>query len=204
MINFFKCNFQGNKHHSFCGLEIRGVKIPGGGGGEGEWDGVLKIFLGGGVPPNFISDQNIRFSKPYFRPDSQNAYLFQTNDTLWGGTYLYGLYIGAPPSPSSGGGQNTVPRPERKKFGCWARTQSTHFDCWRTGCPSSTDGLSWTVCGDCQTVLACSFDEQHQREATLSILMYVEFRGDLSLRSEFAAVFLQWTRPGGWLSCLPW
>ena len=47
---------------------------PGGGGG-----GVLIIFLGGGVPPGPenpypISDQNIRFSIPYFRPDSQNVY----------------------------------------------------------------------------------------------------------------------------------
>ena len=139
---------------------------------------VLIIFLGGGVPPGpeipyRISDQNIRFSVPYFRPDSQNVYpisdpvmcdkfgnsewiygirdvrdapnnvrvfffminvcgntrysksgipdqtdgiytLFQTkmaksipyfrlemleNDTLWGGTYLYGLYMGVPPPP---------------------------------------------------------------------------------------------------------
>ena len=40
---------------------------------------VLIIFLGGGVPPSPenpypISDQNIRFSIPYFRPDSQNVY----------------------------------------------------------------------------------------------------------------------------------
>ena len=47
---------------------------PGGGGG-----GVLIIFLSGGVPPGPenpypISDQNIRFSIPYFRPDSQNVY----------------------------------------------------------------------------------------------------------------------------------
>ena len=38
-----------------------------------------KIFLGGAVPPGPenpypISDQNIRFSIPYFRPDSQNVY----------------------------------------------------------------------------------------------------------------------------------
>ena len=58
------------------------------------------IFLGGGVPPGPenpypISDQNIRFSIPYFRPDSQNVYpisdkmctLFQT--TLNGFT-VYG------------------------------------------------------------------------------------------------------------------
>ena len=54
-------------------------KLGGGGGG-----GVLIIFLGGGVPPgpenpNPISDQNIRFSIPYFRPDSKCT-LFQT---LW-------------------------------------------------------------------------------------------------------------------------
>ena len=140
--------------------------------------GVLIIFLGGGVPPGPenpypISDQNIWFSVPYFRPDSQNVYpisdpvmcgnfsnsqwiygvrdfvvpqtmfavfffminvsntryskngipdqtdriytLFQTemaksipyfrlemleNGTLWGDTYLYGLYMGVtPPSP---------------------------------------------------------------------------------------------------------
>ena len=41
--------------------------------------GVLIIFLGGSVPPSPenpypISDQNIRFSIPYFRPDSQNVY----------------------------------------------------------------------------------------------------------------------------------
>ena len=50
------------------------VLIPPGGGG-----GVLIIFLGGGVPPGPenpypISDQNIRFSIPYFRPDYQNVY----------------------------------------------------------------------------------------------------------------------------------
>ena len=37
------------------------------------------IFLGGGVPPGPenpypISDQHIRFSISYFRPDSQNVY----------------------------------------------------------------------------------------------------------------------------------
>ena len=47
---------------------------PGGGGG-----GLLLIFLGWGVPPGPenpypISDQNIRFSIPYFRPVSQNVY----------------------------------------------------------------------------------------------------------------------------------
>ena len=47
--------------------------------------GVLIIFLGGGVPPcpenpYPISDQKIRFSIPYFRPDSQMYTLFQT---LW-------------------------------------------------------------------------------------------------------------------------
>ena len=47
--------------------------------GEGGEGGVLRIFLGGGVPPSPenpypISDQNIRFSVPYFRPDSQNVY----------------------------------------------------------------------------------------------------------------------------------
>ena len=50
------------------------VCVPGGGRG-----GELMIFLGGGVPPGPenpypISDQNIRFSIPYFRPDSQNVY----------------------------------------------------------------------------------------------------------------------------------
>ena len=53
--------------------------IPGGGG-------VLIIFLGGGVPPTLKTltlFQTIRFSIPYFRPDSQNVYpnIFQT---LWG------------------------------------------------------------------------------------------------------------------------
>ena len=41
--------------------------------------GVLVIFSGGGVPPGPenpypISDQNIAFSIPHFRPDSQNVY----------------------------------------------------------------------------------------------------------------------------------
>ena len=41
--------------------------------------GVLIIILGGGVPPGPenpypISDQSIRFSIPYFRPESQNVY----------------------------------------------------------------------------------------------------------------------------------
>ena len=41
---------------------------------------LVLIFLGGGVPPGpenpyTISDQNIRLSIPYFRPDSQNVYL---------------------------------------------------------------------------------------------------------------------------------
>ena len=53
-----------------------GVGGVGGGGGGG---GVLLIFLGGGVLPGPenpypISDQNIRFSIPYFRPDSHNVY----------------------------------------------------------------------------------------------------------------------------------
>ena len=52
----------------------RGTSSPGGGGGR-----VLNIFLGGGVPPSPenpypISDQNILFSIPYFRPNSQNVY----------------------------------------------------------------------------------------------------------------------------------
>ena len=150
--------------------------VPGGGGG------VLIIFLGGGVPPSPenpypISDQNIRFSIPYFRPDSQNVYpisdpvmcgnfsnsqwiygvrdfmtpqtmfavcfsswsmstathitlkmVSQTkrteytpyfrpkwqhlypisdileNGALWGGTYLYGLYMGVPPQELCEGG----------------------------------------------------------------------------------------------------
>ena len=50
------------------------ITLRGEGGG-----GVLIIFLGGAVPsgpenPYPISDQNIRFSIPYFRPDSQNVY----------------------------------------------------------------------------------------------------------------------------------
>ena len=50
------------------------VRKPWGGGG-----GFLIIFLGRGVPshpknPDPISDENIRFSIPYFRPDSQNVY----------------------------------------------------------------------------------------------------------------------------------
>ena len=51
---------------------------------EISWAGLL--FLGGGVPPGPenpypISDQNIRFSTPYFRPDSQNAY--PTTDKMY-------------------------------------------------------------------------------------------------------------------------
>ena len=34
--------------------------------------------------------------------------------------------------------------------------------------------------------------------------MYVEFRGDWSLRGEFTAVFLQWTRRPARRSGLPW
>ena len=50
-----------------------------GGGGEGGRRVVVKIFLGGGGPPGPenpypISDQNIRFSIPYVKPDSQNVY----------------------------------------------------------------------------------------------------------------------------------
>ena len=53
----------------------------GGGGGGGGGGGILIIFLGGGVPPGPenpypISDQNIRFSTPYFRPVPQNVYPF--------------------------------------------------------------------------------------------------------------------------------
>ena len=48
--------------------------IVGGGGGGG----LLMMFLGGGVLPGpenpCLSDQNIRFSIPYFRPESQNLY----------------------------------------------------------------------------------------------------------------------------------
>ena len=51
--------------------------IVGGGGGGGG--GLLMMFLGGGVLPGPenpcpISDQNIRFSILYFRPESQNLY----------------------------------------------------------------------------------------------------------------------------------
>ena len=79
-------------HATDCGLSMSSQIMPsfsifsvclfvsflwgwkGGGGG-----GVLIIFLGRGVPPGTenpypISDQNIRFSVPYFRPDSQNVY----------------------------------------------------------------------------------------------------------------------------------
>ena len=76
--------------------------------------GVLIIFLGGVVPPGPenpypISDQNIRFSIPYFRPDSQNVY--PISDPVMCGkfgnslnrftAYLYGLCMGValPPPP---------------------------------------------------------------------------------------------------------
>ena len=56
-----------------------GGKSPGGGGGAG-WGGGggLITLLGGVVPPGAeypypISDQNIRFSIPYFRPESLNV-----------------------------------------------------------------------------------------------------------------------------------
>ena len=50
-------------------------------GSRGE-GGVLGLILGGSVPPGPenpypISDQNIRFSIPYFRPDSKMYTLFQ-------------------------------------------------------------------------------------------------------------------------------
>ena len=56
----------------------------GGGGGRGEYS----MFLGGGVPPGPenlypISDQNIRFSIPYFRPDSQNVYPLSDPVICW-------------------------------------------------------------------------------------------------------------------------
>ena len=49
--------------------------------------GVLTIFLGGGVPPGPenpypISDQTIRFSVPYFRPDSKCIPYFRPCD-VW-------------------------------------------------------------------------------------------------------------------------
>ena len=48
-------------------------------GMAGIGGGLLMMFLGGGVLPGPenpypISDKNIRFSIPYFRPDSQNVY----------------------------------------------------------------------------------------------------------------------------------
>ena len=57
-------------------------KIRGGGGGVGGV-GVLTEKLGGGVRPASqnpypISDQNLRFSLPYFRPDQKFDTLFQT------------------------------------------------------------------------------------------------------------------------------
>ena len=56
------------------------------GGGGGEW--YLIIFLGGGVPPGPenpypISDQNIRFSIPYFRPDLQHVYPISDPVDVW-------------------------------------------------------------------------------------------------------------------------
>ena len=64
--------------HGFCTCFSLISRVEGGGGGGGG-DGVLIIFLGGGVPPGPenpypISDQKIRFSIPYFRPDNQNVY----------------------------------------------------------------------------------------------------------------------------------
>ena len=63
---------------------------------------VLIIFLGGGVPPSPknpypISDQNIRFSIPYFRPYSQNVCPISDCD-VW---QFQQLSIGFSPSASS-------------------------------------------------------------------------------------------------------
>ena len=57
---------------------------------------VLIIFLGGGVPPGpenpyLISDQNIRFSIPYFRSDSQNVY--PISDPVMCGTFSNSHWI---------------------------------------------------------------------------------------------------------------
>ena len=56
---------------------MAGIRGRGGGGGGGVTH--VMMFLGGGVlrdheNPYPISDQNICFSMPYFRPDSQNVY----------------------------------------------------------------------------------------------------------------------------------
>ena len=45
-------------------------------------------------------------SVPYFRLEMLE------NDTLWGGTYLYGLYMGVPPLPPPPG--NNLPTAKRK------------------------------------------------------------------------------------------
>ena len=63
----------------------------------GKLINVLIIFLGGGVPPGPenpypISDQNIRFSTPYFRPDSQNAYPISDKMYTLFQTTLNGIY----------------------------------------------------------------------------------------------------------------
>ena len=56
--------------------------------------GVLVVFLGvPRGPENPISDQNIQFSLPYFRPDSQNVY--PTSDPVrcgnFGNSRVYGI-----------------------------------------------------------------------------------------------------------------
>ena len=64
-------NALGKLEVSHCMQNIRRANSP--------RRGVFSIFLGEGVSPGPenpypISDQKIRFSIPYFRPDSQNVY----------------------------------------------------------------------------------------------------------------------------------
>ena len=85
------------------------------------------------------------------------------------------------------GRQNpTVSHPERGKFESWARSpsplltiagQDVRFKpCRRLWAELFVEiGILW---------FTCSFDEQHRRVAALSSVMHVEFRNDLSLRSE--------------------
>ena len=61
--------------------------LPGGGGG-----GLVILFSGGGVPPGPenpypISDQDIRFSIPYFRPDSQKKNVYPFTDPVMCGKF---------------------------------------------------------------------------------------------------------------------
>ena len=70
MVQYLRISDAKQPHHMCCIFHTRCPGPGGGGGGEG----VLLGILGGGVPPgssnpNPISDLNMPFSTPVFRPD---------------------------------------------------------------------------------------------------------------------------------------